>query len=393
MSLRFFTVYGPRQRPDMAFSRLVDCAMTGSEPFLLYGDGSRRRDFTYVDDVVNAVRLSALSPWTGVANIGGGSRTTMNRVIDLVSGLARSVDVVRLPVQRGDVRHTAADTTAGPRGLRLRPDGPPRGGPGQDGRRPPPAASSRTCEPARPLAARPPAGADPAAPAQPVLPHVKVLHVITRFWAGAGGNTLLSAVGMDPDRYETWIAGCPGGPLWERAGRPASPPCSSAGSVRSSRPVDDIYVLVQLVRLIRRERFAIVHTHSAKGGFLGRLAAWLCRTPVVVHTFHGFSVHDFMSRRKRRGYLLLERAVRRPTHAFFAVSPRVAREAVELRLAPPGTVSVVPSAVELDDSPLQGHAAAACASCSASPHGAPLVGTVGRIDRRRRRSTSSGWRR
>ena len=110
VSLRFFTVYGPRQRPDMAFSRLVDCALSG-EPFLLYGDGEQSRDFTYVADVVNAVRLAALSPWTGVANIGGGSRTTMNRVIDLVSRLARPVDVVRLPVQRGDVRHTAADTT------------------------------------------------------------------------------------------------------------------------------------------------------------------------------------------------------------------------------------------------------------------------------------------
>lgn len=110
VSLRFFTVYGPRQRPDMAFSRLIDCAMS-EQPFLLYGDGEQSRDFTYVDDVVKAVHLAALSPWTGVANIGGGSRTTMNRVIDLVSSLARPVDVVRLPVQRGDVRHTAADTT------------------------------------------------------------------------------------------------------------------------------------------------------------------------------------------------------------------------------------------------------------------------------------------
>jgi nucleoside-diphosphate-sugar epimerase len=110
VSLRFFTVYGPRQRPDMAFSRLVDCAMSG-QPFLLYGDGEQSRDFTYVGDVVNAVRAAALSPWTGVANIGGGSRTTMTRVIELVSGLAKPVDVVRLPVQRGDVRHTAADTT------------------------------------------------------------------------------------------------------------------------------------------------------------------------------------------------------------------------------------------------------------------------------------------
>ena len=110
VSLRFFTVYGPRQRPDMAFSRLIDCALSG-EPFLMYGDGEQSRDFTYVEDVVNAVRLAALSPWAGVANIGGGARTTMNRVISLVSELVRPVDVMNLPAQRGDVRHTAADTT------------------------------------------------------------------------------------------------------------------------------------------------------------------------------------------------------------------------------------------------------------------------------------------
>jgi nucleoside-diphosphate-sugar epimerase len=110
VSLRLFTVYGPRQRPDMAFARLTDAALSG-EPFLLYGDGEQSRDFTHVDDVVNAAHLAALSPWTGVANIGSGSPSTMNRAITLVSALARPVYVVNLPVQRGDVRHTAADTT------------------------------------------------------------------------------------------------------------------------------------------------------------------------------------------------------------------------------------------------------------------------------------------
>ncbi|MPZ94149.1 MAG: NAD-dependent epimerase/dehydratase family protein [Propionibacteriales bacterium] len=110
VSLRFFTVYGPRQRPDMAFSRLVDAALSG-KPFLLYGDGEQSRDFTYVGDLVTGLRQAALSPWTGVANIGGGSRTTMNEVIDIISRLAHPIDVVRLPVQRGDVRHTAADTS------------------------------------------------------------------------------------------------------------------------------------------------------------------------------------------------------------------------------------------------------------------------------------------
>ena len=110
VSLRLFTVYGPRQRPDMALSRLVDCAISG-QPFLLYGDGEQSRDLTYVDDAVGALRLAAVSPWTGVANIGGGGRVTMNRVMELVSRFARPVDVIRLPVQRGDVRHTAADGT------------------------------------------------------------------------------------------------------------------------------------------------------------------------------------------------------------------------------------------------------------------------------------------
>jgi nucleoside-diphosphate-sugar epimerase len=116
VSLRLFTVYGPRQRPDMAFSRLVDAALRG-DTFLLYGDGEQSRDFTYVDDVVTAMRQAALSPWTGVANIGGGSRTTMNEVIDTVAELTHPYEVVRLPSQRGDVRHTAADTTVAREGF------------------------------------------------------------------------------------------------------------------------------------------------------------------------------------------------------------------------------------------------------------------------------------
>lgn len=110
VSLRLFTVYGPRQRPDMAFFRLVDAAL-GGKPFLLYGDGEQSRDFVYVGDVVTAMRQAALSPWTGVANIAGGCPATMNQVIETVSELVRPVDVVQLQAPRGDVRHTAADTS------------------------------------------------------------------------------------------------------------------------------------------------------------------------------------------------------------------------------------------------------------------------------------------
>ncbi|WP_367319408.1 glycosyltransferase [Streptomyces sp. HUAS ZL42] len=214
-------------------------------------------------------------------------------------------------------------------------------------------------------------------PTPPVLPRIKVLHVITRFEAGAGGNTLLSAEGMDPERYEVWIAGVPGGDLWEPARAAGLRTAEIPGFRHTLTPVD-LLVLWRLVRLVRRERFTVVHTHSGKGGFLGRAAARLCRTPVVVHTFHGFSFHPYMSRRRRTAYRWLERATRRFTHRFLAVAPRVAREAVDERLAPPGLVHVVPSAVDLGHIP-EGFDPVA-RHVLGVPREKTLIGTVGRID-------------
>jgi len=215
-------------------------------------------------------------------------------------------------------------------------------------------------------------------PPQPTFPRVKVLHVITRFWAGAGGNTLLSALGMSRDRYDVWITGCAGGPLWAPAAAGGVTVVPLTRLRESISPLNDLIVVWQLVRLIRRERFTIVHTHSAKGGFLGRIAAWLCRTPVVLHTFHGFSFHDYMSRRRRTGYLLLERLVRPMTDAFLAVAPLVAREAVERRLAPPGKVTVVPSAIDMGGVP-EARDGRLRKELGLGDE-VRLVGTVGRID-------------
>lgn len=110
VSLRFFTVYGPRQRPDMAFSRLIAAGVRG-ELFELYGTGEQTRDFTYVGDIARALRAAAVSDFTGVANIGGGSRTSMNEVLEIVSEVAGEPIVRRLAKQQGDVKDTAADTT------------------------------------------------------------------------------------------------------------------------------------------------------------------------------------------------------------------------------------------------------------------------------------------
>ncbi|HZD18353.1 MAG TPA: NAD-dependent epimerase/dehydratase family protein [Actinomycetota bacterium] len=119
-SLRLFTVYGPRQRPDMAFRRLVHAAVHGSR-FELYGDGEQTRDFTYVGDVVTAMRAAADSGWTGVANIGGGARVSMAEAVSIVASLCGEIDIVRGRPQAGDVRHTGADTTAAVRGFGYAP--------------------------------------------------------------------------------------------------------------------------------------------------------------------------------------------------------------------------------------------------------------------------------
>jgi nucleoside-diphosphate-sugar epimerase len=119
-SLRLFTVYGPGQRPDMAFSQLVKAAVHGL-PFKLYGSGEQTRDFTYVDDVVTAFCDAGRSVWTGVANVGGGSRVSMNKVVEIVGVLVGGVHVAPGGVQLGDVRHTAADITVAREGFGYRP--------------------------------------------------------------------------------------------------------------------------------------------------------------------------------------------------------------------------------------------------------------------------------
>jgi UDP-glucuronate 4-epimerase len=121
VSLRFFTVYGPRQRPDMAFHRFLRAARDG-EPVALYGDGRQTRDFTYVDDIVAAVRAAGLSGRPGsVYNVGGGERIALNDVLRLVGDITgRPLQIQRQESQKGDMRDTFADTTAAARDLGFR---------------------------------------------------------------------------------------------------------------------------------------------------------------------------------------------------------------------------------------------------------------------------------
>ena len=111
VALRFFSVYGPRQRPDMAFRRFCEAAVTGG-PIDVFGDGSQTRDFTYVGDVVAAARAAGEA--RGVSgeayNIGGGSRVSLAATLELLARIAgRPLDVRRHERESGDVQDTGAD--------------------------------------------------------------------------------------------------------------------------------------------------------------------------------------------------------------------------------------------------------------------------------------------
>jgi UDP-glucuronate 4-epimerase len=122
-TLRYFTVYGPRQRPDMAFRRFLDAAYAG-RPIVVYGDGEQTRDFTHVDDAVQANLLAMRAPIRAEAiNVGGGRRVTLNEVLDLVGRCTgRRLRIERAPAQAGDARHTGADGTRAEALLRYRPE-------------------------------------------------------------------------------------------------------------------------------------------------------------------------------------------------------------------------------------------------------------------------------
>jgi len=121
-SVRYFTVYGPRQRPDMAFHRFLK-AVLQDEPICVFGDGGQTRDFTFVADAVSATIAAGERGVPGRAyNVGGGSRVSLNDVLEVIGQVTgRAVRVERGPEQKGDMRDTYADTSLARADLGFRP--------------------------------------------------------------------------------------------------------------------------------------------------------------------------------------------------------------------------------------------------------------------------------
>jgi len=108
VALRFFTVYGPRQRPDMGFHKFITAMLKGRE-IVIYGDGTQTRDFTYVDDIVEGLVLAQKAPAGAVMNLGGGNRVSLLEAIATLGELAGTEPkLIRQGVEAGDVRDTWA---------------------------------------------------------------------------------------------------------------------------------------------------------------------------------------------------------------------------------------------------------------------------------------------
>jgi nucleoside-diphosphate-sugar epimerase len=122
ISLRYFSVYGPRQRPDMGFHRFIQAAIE-HRAIQVFGDGEQTRDFTYVGDIVAANVSAALCESCGMAlNVGGGSEISINATLAMISSLLEQpIDIEYRATERGDVRHTAADTSLASRHLGYKP--------------------------------------------------------------------------------------------------------------------------------------------------------------------------------------------------------------------------------------------------------------------------------
>lgn len=209
---------------------------------------------------------------------------------------------------------------------------------------------------------------------------IEVAQVVTRCIAGAGGVALRGALHLDPDRYRITFVTGQGGPLTDRAEEAGMRVILEPALVPEISPRQDQLALRRLTRLMCDEGFDVVHTHSAKAGVLGRLAAYRARVPAVVHTYHGFPFHDFQSPGRRAAYVAIERALAPLTDVTLAIGTGVATEALRRGLARPESLRTIAPVVEAIPVLRNDRTrAVARQAMGLAPH-VPVIGTVGRVD-------------
>lgn len=174
----------------------------------------------------------------------------------------------------------------------------------------------------------------------------RVAVVITRLEGGAGILALRGAAALDPGRFTVTIITGSGGPLLGQA-LAAGLEVVLEPSLRAPLgPAADLTALRRLTALLRARRFDVVHTHTAKAGAVGRLAARRAGVGRIVHTYHGFPFHEFQSPARRGAYVAVERRLGRITDLALAVGSGVAVEAVRRGLIPPDRIRTIGVAVD-----------------------------------------------
>jgi len=216
----------------------------------------------------------------------------------------------------------------------------------------------------------------------------KVFNVITKLAVGGAQETALRSCSLlDPARWETALVtgpeSSPEGDLFEEAAALGVRVLTVPTLRRRVRPVGDLRALIDLVRLLRRERPDVVHTHSSKAGVVGRLAARLARVPVVVHTVHGWSFHEGMSPVSRKVAVAAERLAARWTTALVVVATRDAEIGIAARIGRPEQYALVRSGI--DTVAFRSTAASRVDARRALgiPESIPVLGTVTRLCRQK----------
>ena len=213
---------------------------------------------------------------------------------------------------------------------------------------------------------------------------IRIARVIARLNIGGPAQhvTLLTA-GLDRTRFSTTlITGMVGkdeGDFTETARARGVEPVVIPQLGRAIRPARDLVALLTLIRMFRRIRPDIVHTHTAKAGALGRMAARVAGVPLTVHTFHGHVLDGYFSPSVTRFFLMVERRLACTTDRLVTVSPRLRDQLLAMGVGRPDQVEVVPLGLDLcrfrRD---RGAASALRASLGLAP-GIPLLGSVGRL--------------
>jgi glycosyltransferase involved in cell wall biosynthesis len=171
---------------------------------------------------------------------------------------------------------------------------------------------------------------------------VRVATIITRLEGGAGQHALRGALSLDPASFEMTIITGSGDPLLLDQAAAAGLEVLTEPALRMPiSPRSDLRALARLQELFTRRPFDIVHTHTAKAGVLGRLAAHRAGVPRLVHTYHGFPFHEFQGAPRRQAYVRIERRLGRITDLALCVGTGVAVEAVRRRLISPERIRTI----------------------------------------------------